>query len=195
VCRAIVRTKHEEKLHEESNNAGSRYRDGGHERIQYNSSKRTDDRARAAAWKGRGIPASGERTRLFGNTHFNAEVELLLPRVFPGSGITGVNVGYSQGSRDGNKLRMIPVTVEKLFGLPNPAAAVTGNIYGGAGIGPYFVRVSGNRGSESKTTIGGFGVVGYQFPSKLFVEAKYHLAGRVGGVSPKGFALLVGRSF
>jgi hypothetical protein len=131
----------------------------------------------------------------FGNTHFNAEVELLLPRVFPGSGITGVNVGYSQGSRDGNKLRMIPVTVEKLFGLPNPAAAVTGNIYGGAGIGPYFVRVSGNRGSESKTTIGGFGVVGYQFPSKLFVEAKYHLAGRVGGVSPKGFALLVGRSF
>ncbi|HEX8234887.1 MAG TPA: hypothetical protein VF600_02940 [Abditibacteriaceae bacterium] len=130
-----------------------------------------------------------------GNTHFNGEAELLLPRLFPGSGITGINVGYSQGSRSGNKLRMIPVTVEKLFGLPNPAAAVTGNIYAGAGIGPYFVRVSRERRSTSETTLGGFGVVGYQFPSKLFVEAKYHVAGRVNRVSPSGLALMIGRSF
>jgi hypothetical protein len=130
-----------------------------------------------------------------GSTHFNGEVELLLPKVFPGAGTTGINVGYSQGSRGDNKLRVIPVTVEKLFGLPNPAARITGNIYGGAGIGPYFVRTSGNDGSTSKTTIGGFGVVGYQFPGKLFVEAKYHVAGRVGGVSPNGLALLVGTSF
>jgi hypothetical protein len=130
-----------------------------------------------------------------GNTHFNGEVELLLARVFPGSGITGINLGYSQGSRNGNKLRVIPVTVEKLFGLPNPAAAVTGNIYAGAGVGPYFVRVFRGRRDNSETTLGGFGVVGYQFPSKLFVEAKYHVAGRVNGVSPNGLALMIGRSF
>jgi hypothetical protein len=137
----------------------------------------------------------GDAQDFAGSTHFNAEAELLLPRIFPGSGTTGVNVGYSQGSRGGNKLRMIPVTVERLYGLPNPAARITGNIYGGAGIGPYFLRASNNNGSTSKTTLGGFGVVGYQFPSKLFVEAKYHVAGRVDGVSPNGLALLVGTSF
>ena len=72
---------------------------------------------------------------------------------------------------------------------------MTGNIYAGAGLGAYLVRAQTPVASESKTTVGGFGVVGYQFPSKLFVEAKYHIAGRVNGARPGGLAVMVGTSF
>lgn len=141
------------------------------------------------------LTPSGSGKDFSGSTHFSGEVELLLPKLFPGKGKTGINVGFSRGSRGGNTLQVVPVTIERLFSPPNPVGSVTGNIYGGVGIGPYFVRASGNGTSASKTTLGGFGVVGYQLPNKYFVEAKYHLAGKVNGINPGGLALMVGRSF
>lgn len=138
---------------------------------------------------------SGSGKDFSGSTHISGEIELLLPKLFPGKGKTGVNIGISRGSKNGNRLQVVPLTIERLFSPPNPAGSLTGNIYGGVGVGPYFVRASGNGTSASKTTLGGFGVVGYQLPNKYFVEAKYHLAGKVNGINPGGLALMVGRSF
>lgn len=128
-----------------------------------------------------------------GGTSLNGEVDLTVPA--PGAGRTVVTAGYAEGSEGGRRLRVIPVTISQVFSPPNPASGLTGNVYFGAGAGAYFLRVSGGGRSESKTTLGGFGVAGYQFPGEFFVEAKYHIAGKVAGLSPNGFAFLLGRRF
>jgi hypothetical protein len=128
-----------------------------------------------------------------GSTNFIVEGDVAIPNLSAGK--IFVSAGYSQGSNNGNKMRVIPITIGRYFAAPNPLASVTGNVYGGLGAGAYLVRASTPVSSESKTTIGGFGVVGYQFPSKFFVEAKYHIAGKVNGARPSGLAIMVGRSF
>jgi hypothetical protein len=128
-----------------------------------------------------------------GGTAFNGEVDLAIPTL--GAGRTLITAGYAEGKENGRRLRIIPVTVARIFSPPNPAAGVTGNIYFGLGVGAYFLRASGGGVSEEKTRVGGFGVAGYQFPSTFFVEAKYHVAGKVAGLSPNGVALLLGRRF
>ena len=137
---------------------------------------------------------SDKNTRNFsGSTQFNIEADLALPNL--GQGKYFVSAGYSQGSRSGNKLRVIPVTIGRMFSPLNPAKSITGNLYFGAGVGPYFLRASNGVASASKTTVGGYGVVGYQLPNPYFVEAKYHLAGKVAGINPSGLAVMVGRRF
>lgn len=128
-----------------------------------------------------------------GSTNFIVEGDVAIPNFSAGK--LFLSAGYTQGSNNGFKLRTIPITIGRYFAAPNPLASVTGNVYAGAGLGAYLVRASTPLISESKTTFGGFGVVGYQFPSKVFVEAKYHIAGRVNGARPSGLAVMVGRSF
>lgn len=128
-----------------------------------------------------------------GGTAFNGEIDLTLPT--PGAARTVLTAGYAETSENGRKLRIIPLTISQVFSPPNPAGRVTGNVYFGLGVGAYLLRASGRGQSESKTRIGGFGVAGYQFPNEYFVEAKYHLADEVGGISPNGVALLLGRRF
>lgn len=128
-----------------------------------------------------------------GGTPLDAEADVRLP--VPGLGNTFVTAGYSQGSKNGRRLRVIPLTITRLFAPINPAKGITGNPYFGLGAGAYLLRASGGGNSESNTTIGGFALAGYQFPNPYFVEAKYHVAGKVGGLSPNGFALMLGRRF
>ena len=136
---------------------------------------------------------SGDAKDLAGSTAFNIEADVAIPNL--GQGKYLVSAGYSQSSSNGGKLRVIPVTIGRYFSPFNPLKSATGNVYFGAGLGPYFVRASDGVRSESKTTIGGYGVVGYQFPRKYFVEAKYHVAGSVAGVNPGGLALMIGTKF
>lgn len=146
--------------------------------------------------KAGGFFPGGSGKSFSGSTHLAAEAEVLLPKLLPlGAGTTGISLGYSRGKRNGNTLQMVPLTIGKTFAPPNPVGGVTGYLYFGGGLGPYFLKASGGGTSDSKTTIGGYGVVGYQLPNKFFVEGKYHLVGKVAGVKPSGFALLVGRSF
>ncbi|MBV9865857.1 MAG: hypothetical protein JO316_10925 [Abitibacteriaceae bacterium] len=139
------------------------------------------------------LPAQSTTKNFAGSTQFNAEADVAIPSL--GAGRTLVGLGYSQGSKNGGKLRSIPLTVTRLFSPPNPVAGVTGNVYFGLGAGAYFLRASGPGGSASKTRPGAFGVVGYQFPNPFFVEAKYHIVGKVVGVSPTGLSLMIGRRF
>ena len=136
---------------------------------------------------------SGDAKDLAGGTAFNIEADVAIPNL--GQGKYLVSAGYSQSSSNGGKLRMIPVTIGRYFSPFNPLKSATGNVYFGAGLGPYFVRASDGVRSESKTTIGGYGVVGYQFPQKYFIEAKYHVVGSVAGVNPGGLALMIGTKF
>jgi hypothetical protein len=135
----------------------------------------------------------GDAKNFAGSTNFIGEVDVSIPNLSLGK--VFVSAGYSQGSEGGNKFRMIPVTIGRYFAAPNPLAGVTGNVYTGAGLGAYFVRVSNPVASESKVAPGAFAVVGYQLPNKYFIEGKYHIATKVGGVRPSGLALMVGRSF
>lgn len=135
----------------------------------------------------------GDAKDFAGSTHLSGEVDVAIPAL--GAGRTFVTAGYYSGSEDGRRLRMIPVTVGRLFSPPNPAGRVTGNVYFGLGVGAYFLRTSGGGRSDSKTAPGGFGMVGYQFPNPFFIEAKYHVAGSIRGISPNGLAILVGRRF
>ena len=138
------------------------------------------------------LPQGGAKD-FAGSTNFIGEVDVSIPELSLGK--VFVSAGYSQGSESGRKMRMIPVTIGRYFAAPNPLAGVTGNVYAGAGLGAYFVRVSTPAASDSNVTPGAFGVVGYQLPNKYFLEAKYHIAGKVGGVRPNGIAVMVGRSF
>lgn len=139
------------------------------------------------------MPQDSDTRRFSGSTQFNIEADLALPNI--GLGKYFVSAGYSQGSRNGNKLRVVPVTIGRMFSPINPARSITGNVYFGAGLGPYFLRASNGVASASKTTIGAYGVVGYQLPNPYFVEAKYHLTGKVAGINPSGLAVMVGRRF
>jgi len=139
------------------------------------------------------LPQDNDTKDFAGSTHLNGEVDVSLPNFGQGKYI--FTAGYSQGSRDGGKLRVIPLTVARVFGPPNPLSGIIGNVYFGVGAGAYLLKASSAGDSESKTTIGGFGVIGYQFPNPYFVEAKYHVAGSVRGISPNGLAILVGRHF
>jgi hypothetical protein len=138
-------------------------------------------------------PTNGNTRDLTGNFHLGGEVDVAIPRFLGGRYIA--SVGYTQGSEGGNKLRMIPVTIGRYFQPPNPAKGLTGNVYTGLGVGAYFVKGTVGGVSDNKTTLGGYGVVGYQFPNPYFVEAKYHLVGKVNGLRPGGLAVMVGRHF
>ena len=131
------------------------------------------------------MPQSDEN----GNLSFVGEVDAQIPNF--GQGRYLLSAGYISGGG----LRLIPVTLGRYFSPPNLLSRATGNVYIGAGLGPYFVRVRNDGDSESKTTLGGYATVGYQFPNPYFLEAKYHLVGKVNGVKPGGLALTVGRRF
>ena len=90
-----------------------------------------------------------------------------------------------------------PLTISRTFGPANPLQAVTGNVYFGLGAGVYFLNGDDGIGSSnSKTTVGGFGQIGYQFPNPYFVEAKYQaVIGKADGLTPNGLAVFVGRRF
>ncbi len=128
-----------------------------------------------------------------GSVHLGGEVDVALPKLFGGKYF--VSAGYFQGSDGGSKLRMIPITIGRYFQPPNPAKSLTGNVYAGAGLGAYLLRGQVGGVSDSKTSIGGYGAVGYQFPNPFFVEAKYHLTTKVSGLRPGGLTLMVGRHF
>lgn len=138
-------------------------------------------------------PTDSDTRNATGSVHLGGEVDVALPKLLGGKYF--VSAGYFQGSDSGNKLRMIPVTIGRYFQPPNPAKSLTGNVYAGAGLGAYFLRGQVGGVSDSKTTIGGFGSVGYQFPNPFFVEAKYHLTGKVQGLRGGGLTLMVGRHF
>lgn len=139
--------------------------------------------------------AQSSATRNFsGRTGLAGEVDVRVPWL--GTSNVMFSAGYQQSSRNGRRLRVIPLTLSKTFGPPNPAARVTGNVYAGVGVGAYLLRASGGGVSDSGTKVGGFGMVGYQFPNPYFVEAKYHLiGGKVGGVRANNLAVMVGRHF
>ena len=139
------------------------------------------------------MPTAGGTRDATGSVHFGAEADVALPRLFGGKYM--ISAGIFQGSDSGNKLRMIPVTIGRFIQAPNPAKSLTGNIYGGLGVGAYFVRAEVAGASDSKVTIGGYGSVGYQFPNPYFIEAKYHLVGKVNGLRPGGLMVAVGRHF
>ena len=142
---------------------------------------------------GLNYPTDSGTRNATGSVHLGGEVDVALPKIFGGKYI--VSAGYFEGSDKGNKLRTIPLTIGRYFQPPNPAKSLTGNVYAGAGIGAYLLRGQVGAVSDSKTTIGGYGSVGYQFPNPFFVEAKYHLTGKVNGLRGGGLTVMVGRHF
>ena len=139
------------------------------------------------------LPSQGAAKDNAGSVIPSAELDVRIPRIL---GADFVSLGIQTASDSGGKLRVIPLTISRTFQPPNPVGRITGTPYFGIGAGAYFLKGRQNGDSDSKTTIGGFGQIGYQFPSKLFVEAKYQLvAGKVAGLRPNGLLLSVGRSF
>ncbi|HEX9998671.1 MAG TPA: outer membrane beta-barrel protein [Abditibacterium sp.] len=139
------------------------------------------------------LPSQGAAKDNAGSVIPSAELDLRIPPIL---GANFVSLGIQTASDNGGKLRVIPLTVSRTFQPPNPVGRITGSPYFGVGAGAYFLKGRQNGVSDSKTTVGGFGQIGYQFPSKLFVEAKYQLvAGKVAGLRPNGIVVSVGRSF
>ncbi len=124
------------------------------------------------------------------STILAGELDLKIPRFLGGS---FASIGY----QDGGGLRTIPITISRTYGPANPLKAVTGNVYFGLGAGVYFLQGDDGIGSShSKTTLGGFGQIGYQFPNPYFIEAKYQgVIGKADGLTPNGLLVFVGRRF
>lgn len=122
-----------------------------------------------------------------------AEVDIRIPRIL---GADFVSVGIQSRSKDGGKLRVIPITLSRTFQPPNPVGRVTGSPYFGVGAGAYILNGRNNGNSDSKVAPGGFAQAGYQFPNKYFLEAKYQVvAGKAAGLRPNGVVVSIGRSF
>lgn len=123
-----------------------------------------------------------------------AEVDVRIPSFLGGS---TASIGYQDRGRNGGRLRTIPITISRTFSPPNPAGVVTGNVYFGVGAGAYLMNGESAAGnSQSRATIGGFAQIGYQTPSKFFVEAKYQItAQKAAGLSPNGVLVFVGTTF
>ena len=138
-------------------------------------------------------PTSGQLRDNSGSTDFDVEGEYHIPNF--GQGHYVVSTGYLQNFNSGGRLRVIPLTVGRISSPWNPAGGVTGHVYYGYGIGAYFLHAANNGVSDSNTRLGGYGLVGYHFPSAYFVEAKYIATGKVLGTDVNGIALLVGRNF
>jgi hypothetical protein len=140
------------------------------------------------------LPTQSAARTFAGSVVPSAEVDVRIPSFLGGS---FASIGIQERSKSGGRLRVIPLTISRTFSPPNPAGRITGNVYGGLGAGLYFLNARGDTGtSVSRTTLGGFAQIGYQTPSKFFIEAKYQLtAQRASGVSPNGLLLFVGRSF
>jgi hypothetical protein len=138
-------------------------------------------------------PTNSGTRNLTGSTHLGGEVDVALPRLLGGRYM--VSAGLFQGSDSGNKLRMIPITIGRYFQPPNPVGSLTGNVYFGAGVGAYLLRGQAGGTSDSKISPGAYASAGYQFPNPYFIEAKYHLTGKVNGLRPGGLAVMVGRHF
>jgi hypothetical protein len=139
------------------------------------------------------LPSQSESRDNAGSVVPSAEVDIRIPRIL---GADFVSVGIQSRSNNGGKLRVIPITLSRTFQPPNPVGRITGSPYFGVGAGAYLLNGRSNGNSDSKIAPGAFGQAGYQFPNKLFVEAKYQLvAGKVAGLRPNGFVVSVGRSF
>ncbi len=140
------------------------------------------------------LPSQAGAKRQSGSVIPSAEVDVRIPGFLGGS---TASIGYQERGKSGGKLRVVPLTLSRTFSPPNPAGRATGNVYAGIGAGPYFLqgRQAGSA-SKSVTTLGGFAQIGYQTPSKFFVEAKYQItAQKVAGLSPNGLLLFVGTTF
>ena len=140
------------------------------------------------------LPTQSAARSFAGSVVPSAEVDVRIPSFLGGS---FASLGIQERSKNGGRLRVIPLTISRTFSPPNPAGAVTGNVYGGLGAGLYFLNGrSATSDSVSRTTLGGFAQIGCQTPSKFFIEAKYQLtAQRAAGISPNGLLVFVGRSF
>ncbi|BCM93201.1 hypothetical protein IAD21_05089 [Abditibacteriota bacterium] len=140
------------------------------------------------------LPTQSAAKDLAGSIVPAAEVDVRIPSFLGGSYAT---IGYQERGRNGGKLRTVPITISRTFSPPNPAGAVTGNVYFGVGAGAYLLNGRSSVGnSQSRATLGGFAQIGYQTPSKFFVEAKYQVtAQKAAGLSPNGVLLFVGTTF
>ncbi len=140
------------------------------------------------------LPSQSAAKTFSGSVVPSAEVDVRIPSFLGGSFAT---IGYQERGRNGGKLRTIPLTISRTFSPPNPAGALTGNVYFGLGAGAYLLNGNDGLGnSQSRATVGGFAQIGYQTPSKLFVEAKYQItAQKAAGLSPNGVLLFVGTTF
>ncbi len=122
-----------------------------------------------------------------------AEVDIRIPRIL---GADFVSLGIQTRSNNGGRLRVVPITLSRTFQPGNPLGAITGSPYFGVGAGAYLLNARSSGDSTSKVAPGGFGQVGYQFPNKFFVEAKYQLvAGKAAGLRPNGLLLSIGKAF
>ncbi|RYX83670.1 hypothetical protein EON83_13780 [bacterium] len=140
------------------------------------------------------LPTQSAAKSLSGSIVPAGEVDVRIPSFLGGSFAT---IGYQERGRNGGNLRTVPLTISRTFSPPNPAGAVTGNVYFGLGAGAYLLNGRNGAGdSQSRVTVGGFAQVGYQTTSKIFVEAKYQItAQKAAGLSPNGVLLFVGTSF
>ncbi|RYG64005.1 hypothetical protein EON80_20075 [bacterium] len=139
------------------------------------------------------LPSQSASRDAGGSVIPSAEVDIRIPRVL---GADFVSIGIQNRSRNGGKLRVVPITLSRTFQPGNPVGRVTGSPYFGVGAGAYVLSGRNDGNSDSKIAPGGFGQIGYQLPNKYFVEAKYQVvAGKVAGLRPNGLVLSLGRSF
>lgn len=139
------------------------------------------------------LPSQSEARDNAGSAVPLAEVDIRIPRIL---GADFVSLGIQTRSNNGGRLHVVPVTISRTFQPPNPVGKITGSPYFGVGAGAYFLQAKNNGDSSSKVAPGAFGQIGYQFPSKLFVEAKYQIvAGKAAGLRPNGIILALGRAF
>ena len=116
-----------------------------------------------------------------GSTQFSGEFRYTLPVPNPLDvpARTVASLGVEFGTSSGKHSTIVPLTVgEVISSKGSPVGA--GNFFYGAGLGAYFLNRSG---FSTATRFGGYGELGYNFTSALFLDAKYQIVQHADGLN------------
>lgn len=128
------------------------------------------------------FPNSSDAKDRGGSTQLNADLRYHLPVPLQSAtpSETFFDLGVQTGAKDGKHSTVIPLTVGELVGLSGQSPDAAGAAYAGAGVGVYFLNQSG---LSTAARIGGFGELGYNINSRLFVDARYQFVDHADGPS------------
>ena len=111
-----------------------------------------------------------------------------------------ISVDYTEFSKSGNDIRVIPVTI----GQQSMEAARGQSVrpYIGYGVGAYFIHLKdpndtnfGGSDTENATAFGGFLEAGLDLTTNLFLDARYHIVTPVKSVNTDSLEITAGLRF
>jgi hypothetical protein len=125
------------------------------------------------------LPSSGDSKKSGGSSQLYVNLQYGFPINVPMTPTrTVVSLEGEFGTHGGHHSNIVPLTIGEYFGGSGKSPFAANNFFGGIGIGVYFENIGG---FSSSAQIGGYGTIGYNVGSALFIAAKYQVVKAANG--------------